>query len=266
MPPEFYTLGKHICKPRPVGLAIHGKMPRRGTPAPSRTGGGVRGRRKEMEKLLPLNLPSLPPLKGGEIVKVEEDLYVLLLEPLADEPGAYKGVPLKEWTPVPVDLLVHEELIEDVVGWYFPSLLKIARELKRRPVSFLRDKDEFLRKVLAVQWGSEFCLTEPWQRVVCCRKATILISKEADISLLRFSRFGKASLKELPDGNLEVVLTAGTAYFTGGHDVLPDGGIVKKGASVKLFVEGEEVLLDEDEDLVLYVREGEDLPEVRVLF
>jgi len=219
-----------------------------------------------MKHLLPIILPSLPPLRGGEIVKVEEGLYVLLLEPLADEPGAYRGVPLKEWTPVPVDLLVHEDLIEDVVGWYFPSLLQIARGLERRPVSFLRDKDEFLRKVMAVQWGSEFCLTEPWQRVVVCKKATILISKEADISLLRFSRFGKASVKELPDGNLEVVLQAGAAYFTGGHDVLPDGGIVKKGASVKLFIEGKEVLLEEDEDLVLYVREGEDLPEVRVLF
>jgi len=218
-----------------------------------------------MEKLLSLNLPSLPPLRGGEIVKVGEDLYVLLLEPLADEPGAYRGVPLKEWTPVPVDLLVHEDLIEDVVGWYFPSLLQIARGLERRPVSFLRDKDEFLREVIAVQWGSENCLTEPWQRVVVCKKATILISKEADISLLRFSRFGKASVKELPDG-VEVVLQAGAAYFTGGHDVLPDGGIVKKGASVKLFIEGKEVLLEEDEDLVLYVREGEDLPEVRVVF
>jgi len=218
-----------------------------------------------MKHLLPIILPSLPPLRGGEIVKVEEGLYVLLLEPLADEPGAYRGVPLKEWTPVPVDLLVHEDLIEDVVGWYFPSLLQIARGLERRPVSFLRDKDEFLRKALAVQWGSENCLTEPWQRVVVCKKATILITEGADLSALRFSRFGKASLRELPDG-VEVVLTAGAAYFTGGHDVLPDGGIVKKGASVKLFIEGKEVLLEEDEDLVLYVREGEDLPEVRVLF
>jgi hypothetical protein len=218
-----------------------------------------------MEKTKLLSLPTLPPLKGGEIVKVEEDLYVLLLEPLADEPGAYKGVPLKEWEPFPVDLLVHEELIEDVVGWYFPALLQKARALERRPVNFLRDKDEFLRKVVAVQWGSEFCLTEPWQRVVVCKKATILITEGADISLLRFSRFGKASLKELPDGKLEVVLHAGAAYFTGGYDALPDGGIVKKSAPVKVFVEGEEVLL-EDEDLVLYVREGEDLPEVRVIF
>ncbi len=213
-----------------------------------------------------LQLPSLPPLKGGEIVKVGEDLYVLLLEPLADEPGAYKGVPLKEWEPVPVDLLVHEDLIEDVVGWYSPTLLQIARGLNRRPVDFLRDKDEFLREVIAVQWGSEFCLTEPWQRVVCCRKATILITEGADLSLLRFSRFGKASVKELPGGNIEVALQAGAAYFTGGYDALPDGRIIKKGPSVKLFVEGEEVLLEEDEDLVLYAREGEDLPEVRVIF
>ncbi len=219
-----------------------------------------------MEKTSLLNLPSLPPLKGGETVRVGEDLYVLLLEPLADEPGAYKGVPLKEWEPVPVDLLVHEDLIEDVVGWYFPALLQKARGLNRRPVDFLRDKDEFLREVIAVQWGSEFCLTEPWQRVVVCRKATILISKEADLSLLRFSRFGKASVKELPGGELEVVLHAGAAYFTGGHEVRKNGRIIKKGPSVKAFVEGEEVLLEEDEDLVLYVRGDESLPEARVIF
>jgi len=219
-----------------------------------------------MEQASLLSLPYLPPLKGGEIVKVGEDLYVLLLERMADEPSAYKGVPLKEWEPVPVDLLVHEELIEDVVGWYFPTLLKKARELKRRPVSALRDKDdEFLREVIAVQWGSEFCLTEPWQRVVVCKKATILITKEADISLLQFSRFGKASVKELPDG-LEVVLEEGAAYFTGGYEVLPSGRIVKTGPSVKLFIEGEEVVLNEDEDLVLYVRGDESLPEVRVIF
>jgi len=219
-----------------------------------------------MEKASLLNLPSLPPLKGGEIVKVGEDLYVLLLERMDDEPSAYKGVPLKEWEPVPVDLLVHEDLIEDVVGWYFPTLLQKARAMARRPVDFLRDKDEFLRKVIAVQWGSELCLTEPWQRVVCCRKATILITEKADISLLRFSRFGKASVKELPGGEIEVVLEAGTTYFTGGYDALPDGRIVKKDPSVKLFIEGEEVPLNEGEDLVLYVRGDESLPEVRVVF
>ncbi len=219
-----------------------------------------------MEKTSLHSLPSLPPLRGGEIVKVEGDLYVLLLEPLVDEPGAYKGVPLKEWEPVPVDLLVHEDLIEDVVGWYFPALLQKARELKRRPLDFLRDKDEFLREVIAVQWGSEFCLTEPWQRVVVCRKATILITESADISGLKFSRFGKASVKELPGGELEVVLQAGAAYFTGGYDALPSGRVVKTGPSVKAFVEGEEVLLNEDEDLVLYVRGDESLPEARVIF
>jgi len=220
-----------------------------------------------MKHLLPIILPSLPPLRGGEIVKVEEGLYVLLLEPLADEPGAYRGVPLVNkgtLKAVPVDLLVHEELIEEVVGRVSPEDLERIRGVKRHPIN------EDWREISPVLWGlhvgSEYCLTEPWQRVVVCKKATILISKEADISLLRFSRFGKASVKELPDGNLEVVLQAGAAYFTGGHDVLPDGGIVKKGASVKLFIEGKEVLLEEDEDLVLYVREGEDLPEVRVLF
>jgi len=219
-----------------------------------------------MEQAFLLSLPSLSPLKGGETVKVGEDLYVLLIEPLADEPGAYKGVPLKEWELFPVDLLVHEDLIEDVVGWYFPALLQKARELDRRPVSVLGNKDEFLREVIAVQWGSEFCLTEPWQRVVVCKKATILITEGADLSALRFSRFGKASVKELPDGKLEVVLERGAAYFTGGHDALPNGRIIKKGPSVKLFIEGEEVLLDEDEDLVLYVRGDESLPEVRVIF
>jgi hypothetical protein len=215
---------------------------------------------------LSFSLPYLPPLKGGEIVKVGEDLYVLLLEPLADEPSAYKGVPLKEWEPFPVDLLVHEEMIEEVVGSASPTLLQKARGLKRRPVNSLRDNDEFLRKVIAVQWGSEFCLTEPWQRVVVCKKATILITEGAGLSLLRFSRFGKASVKELPGGKLEVVLQAGAAYFTGGHEVLPSGRIIKKGPSVKVFIEGEKVLLEEDEDLVLYVRGGEDLPEVRVIF
>jgi hypothetical protein len=219
-----------------------------------------------MKQSLSLSLPSYPPLKGGEIVKVGEGLYALLLEPLADEPEAYKSVPLRKGTYeiVPVDLLVHEELIEEVVGSISPSLLQIARGIERRPVDFLRDKDEFLREVIAVQWGSEFCLTEPWQRVVVCRKATILITEGANMSALRFSRFGKASVRELPDGNLEVALEAGAAYFTGGYEALPDGGIVKKGPSVKVFVEGEEVLL-EDEDLVLYVRGDEGLPEVRVV-
>jgi len=219
-----------------------------------------------MKQSLSLSLPSYPPLKGGEIVKVGEGLYALLLEPLADEPEAYKSVPLRKGTYeiVPVDLLVHEELIEEVVGSISPSLLQIARGIERRPVDFLRDKDEFLREVIAVQWGSEFCLTEPWQRVVVCRKATILITEGANMSALRFSRFGKASVRELPDGKLEVALEAGAAYFTGGYEALPDGGIVKKGPSVKVFVEGEEVLL-EDEDLVLYVRGDEGLPEVRVV-
>jgi hypothetical protein len=223
--------------------------------------GGVEER---MEKALLLTnfLPHLPPLKGGEVVKVEGGIYVLLLERMDDEPSAYKGVPLTvTGEPVPVEVLVHEDLIRDVVGWYFPSLLKKARGLERRPVNFLRDKDEFLR----VQWGSEFCLTEPWQRVVCCRRSTILITEGADLSALRFSRFGKASVKELPDGNLEVVLEAGAAYFAGGHEVLPSGRIIRKGPSIKAFVEGEEVLLDEGEDLVLYVRGDESLPEVRVI-
>jgi hypothetical protein len=217
-----------------------------------------------MEKVF-LNLPLFPPLKGGEVVKVEGGVYALLLEPLDYEPGAFDSVPLREGTlePVPVDLLVHEELIEEVVGCATPLLLQEARE-KKGHVS-LRDR-VLLRQVEAVQWGSEFCLTEPWQRVVVCRKATILITEGDDLSLLRFSRFGKASVKELPDGKLEVVLHAGAAYFTGGHEVLSSGRIIRKGPSVKAFIEGEEVLLDEDEDLVLYVREGEDLPEVRVIF
>ncbi len=222
-----------------------------------------------MEHLLSISLPKFPPLKGGEVVKIEEGVYALLLEPLADEPSAYKGVPFKgTYEMVPVDLLVHEELIEEVVGVVHPLLLEVAREAKKRPVWVLgSEKDEeLLRRLRAIQWGSEFCLTEPWQRVVCCRKATILISEEADLSLLKFSRFGKASLKELPGGELEVVLHAGAAYFYGETEVLPNGDIIKKGAPVRLFVEGEEVLLDEDEDLVLYVREGEALPEVRVIF
>jgi hypothetical protein len=223
--------------------------------------GGAGGK---MEKVL-LNLPLFPPLKGGEVVKVEGGIYALLLEPLDYEPGAFNSVPLREGAlePVPVDLLVHEELIEEVVGCAASLLLQEARERKGH-VS-LRDR-VLLRQVEAVQWGSEFCLTEPWQRVVCCRRSTILITEGADLSALRFSRFGKASVKELPDGKLEVVLEAGAAYFTGGHEALPNGRIIKTGPSVKVFVEGEEALLEEDEDLVLYVREGEDLPEVRVVF
>jgi len=223
-----------------------------------------------MVKTVP-TLPALPPLRGGEVVKIkgEEDVYVLLIQPLDDEPGAYKGVPFKgTYEMVPVDLLVHEELIEEVVGVVHPLLLEVAREAKKRPVWVLgsEENEPFLRKLRAIQWGSEFCLTEPWQRVVCCRKATILISQEADLSLLKFSRFGEASVKELPSGEVEVVLHAGAAYFSGEADVLPDGRVIKKGPSVKVFVEGEEVVLDGDEDLALYVREGEDLPEVRVIF
>jgi hypothetical protein len=164
-----------------------------------------------------LSLPPFPPLKGGEVVKVDEGLYALILEPLVDEPGAYRSVPFKEGTfeMIPVDLLVHEELIKEVVGRAHPLLLEVAREAEKLPVGFLRAKDdEVLRRVIAVQWGSEFCLTEPWQRVVVCRKATILINKEADLSLLKFSRFGEASLRELPSGELEVVLTAGAAYVS----------------------------------------------------
>jgi hypothetical protein len=224
-----------------------------------------------MEHLLSISLPALPPLKGGEVVKIkgEEDVYVLLIQPLDDEPGAYKGVPFKgTYEMVPVDLLVHEELIEEVVGRAHPLLLEVAREAKKRPVWVLgkEENEPFLRRLRAIQWGSEFCLTEPWQRVVCCRKATILITESADVSGLEFSRFGKASVKELPGGELEVVLHAGAAYFSGGIEVLPSGDTIKKGAPVKVFVEGEEVVLEEDEDLVLYVREGENLPEVRVIF
>jgi len=223
-----------------------------------------------MGKVSLLSLPTHPPLRGGEVVKVDEGLYALILEPLADEPGAYRSVPFKEGTfeMVPMDLLVHEELIEEVVGVAHPLLLEVAREAKKRPVWVLgKEEDEpFLRKARAVQWGSEFCLTEPWQGVVVCKKATILITESADISGLKFSRFGEASVKELPSGELEVALQAGAAYFYGGIEVLPSGDTIKKGAPVKLFVEGEEVLLEEDEDLVLYVRGGEDLPEVRVIF
>jgi len=221
----------------------------------------------ERALLLANFLPYLPPLKGGEVVKVEGDIYVLLLERMDNEPSAYKGVPLTvTGEPVPVEILIHEDFIKGVVGWYFPSLLQQARALERRPLDFLRDKDDkFLRELIAVQWGSELCLTEPWQKVVVCRKATILIAESAILSGFRFSRFGKASVKELPDGNLEVALEAGAAYFTGGYEALPDGRIVKKGPSVKVFVEGEEVLLGEDEDLVLYVRGDEGLPEVRVV-
>jgi hypothetical protein len=219
-----------------------------------------------MEKAL-ISLPSFPPLKGGEVVRLEGGVYALLLEPLSDEPGAFRSVPLKgTLEPVPVDLLVHEELIEEVIGKASPSLLQKARGMKKSPVWVLRDNDEFLRKVMAVQWGSENCLTEPWQRVVVCKKATILITERADINALRFSRFGEASLRELPSGELEIVLLAGAIYFTGGYDVLPNGGIIKKGASVRVFIEGKEVLFGEDEDLVLYVREGEDLPEVLAIF
>jgi hypothetical protein len=209
-------------------------------------------------------LPSLPhlPLRGGEVVRLEGGVYALLLEPLADEPGAFKSVPLKETLdPVPVDLLVHEELIEEVIGKASPSLLQKAQGMKKSPVWAMRDET-----LMAVQWGSENCLTEPWQKVVVCKKATILITERADINALKFSRFGEASLRELPDGRVEIVLSAGAIYFTGGYDALPDGGIVKKGASVKVFIEGKEVLLKEDEDLVLYVREGEDLPEVSAVF
>jgi hypothetical protein len=224
-----------------------------------------------MEHLLSISLPTLPPLKGGEVVKVDEGVYALILEPLVDEPGAFRSVPFKEGTfeMVPVDLLVHEELIKKVVGKAHPLLVEVAREAKKRPVWVLgsEENEPFLRKARAVQWGSEFCLTEPWQRVVCCRKATILITESADISGLKFSRFGEASVKELPSGGLEVVLHAGAAHFNGRVEAGPNGRILLEEAPpVKVFVEDEEVRLEKGENLVLYVREGEDLPEVRVIF
>jgi hypothetical protein len=215
------------------------------------------------------SLPHLPPLKGGEVVKVKgEDVYVLLLEPLADEPEAYKGVPVVRnrdaLKVVPVEILLHEELIEEVVDGVSPDDLQRIRGVKRHPIN--DDWREISPVIWGVHVGSEFCLTEPWQRVVVCKRATILITKGADLSTLRFSRFGEASVKELPDGNLEVVLLAGAAHFSGRYEALPNGGIVRISVPVKVFVGGEEVLLEEDEDLVLYVREGEDLPEVRVVF
>jgi len=221
------------------------------------------------QTFLSLTLPIYPPLKGGEVVKVkEEEIFLLLVKPLEDEPEAYRGVPLVKTRgtlkAVPVELLIHEELIKEVVGRVSPDDLQRIRGGKRHPIS------EDWREISPVLWGlhvgSEYCLTEPWQRVVVCKKATILISKEADISLLKFSRFGEASVKELPSGELEVALQAGAAYFSGRFEDLPSGDTIKKGAPVKVFVEGEEVLLSEDEDLVLYVRGDESLPEVRVIF
>jgi hypothetical protein len=220
-----------------------------------------------------LSLPHLSPLRGGEVVKVKEKgIFLLLVKPLEDEPEAYSGVPLVKrpdgsLEPVPVDLLVHEELIEKVVWRVSSDYLQKIKGIKRYPVDDRwRDSTTFLSVIWRLQVGSEYCLTEPWQRVVVCKKATILISKEADISLLRFSRFGEVSVKELPDG-LEVVLEAGAAHFNGRVETAPNGRILLEEAPpVKVFVGDEEVHLEKGEDLVLYAREGEDLPEVRVLF
>lgn len=225
-----------------------------------------------MEKLAAakiLSLPQHPPLKEGDVVKIkgEEDVYVLLLEPLEDEPGAYRGLPFKgRHELVPVDLLVHEELIEEVVGKAHPLLVEIAREMEKTPVWSLKGEDEFVLTLRAIQLGSEYYLTEPWERVVVCKKATILITEGADLSSLKFSRFGEASVRELPSGELEVVLLAGTASFSGRVEVSPEGRVLsEEPPPVKVFVGDKELTLEDGEDLVLYARGDESLPEVRVL-
>jgi hypothetical protein len=148
-----------------------------------------------MEKASLITLPQLPPLRGGEVVKVKEkDIFLLLVKPLEDEPEAHSGMPLVRrpdgaYEPVPVDLLVHEELIEKVVWRVSSDYLERMRDVKRHPIS--DDWREISPVLWGLQVGSEYCLTEPWQRVVVCKKATILITEEADLSLLRFSRFGE---------------------------------------------------------------------------
>lgn len=203
-------------------------------------------------RLNSLVIPHLPPLKGGEVVKVRgKDLFLLIVEPLEIWPGAYSCVPLIKnmnqplgiETP-PLEIFLHEELIEEVVDEVPLYYLEEVRGMKRHFVV-----GEEWRKITPLLWEVQEMNPEEME-VLTCKRASIFISKEADISLLRFSRFGSASAKALPDGSIEVILYKGIAYFYG------------ESSSVEVFRKGKRVSVEEP--FALWVREGKCLPEVRV--
>jgi len=209
-----------------------------------------------------LTIPSLPPLSGGEIVKVKGvGITFLLLKPWENCPDAYASVPVLKnrnkplgIEALPLELVLHEELIEGVIGRVPLYYLEQVRSVQRHFVRL----DEDWKGISPVLWELQDMsfgvmyetFNESWE-MLSSRKATILISKEADDSLLRFSRFGKASARVLPEG-IEVVLSAGTFYFYG-RDI-----------PVEIVKNGEDFLIDRP--FAIRVREGKYLPEVRVVF
>jgi hypothetical protein len=219
---------------------------------------------KSLTKTSPntLSLPSLPPLSGGEIVKVKGvGITFLLLEPWETCPDVYASVPVLKnrnkplgIEALPLEVVLHEELIEGVIGRVPLYYLGQVRSVQRHFVRL----DEGWKGISPVLWElqdmsfgvMDETFNESWA-MLSARKATILISKEADLSLLRFSRFGSASARVLSEG-IEVVLSAGTFYFYG-RDI-----------PVELVKNGEDFLIDRP--FAIRVREGEDLPEVRVVF
>ncbi|MFZ8861915.1 MAG: hypothetical protein ACO2PP_15630 [Thermocrinis sp.] len=150
--------------------------------------------------------------------------------------------PLGIETP-PLEIFLHEELIEEVVDEVPLYYLEEVRGMKRHFVV-----GEEWRKITPLLWEVQEMNPEEME-VLTCKRASIFISKEADISLLRFSRFGSASAKALPDGSIEVILYKGIAYFYGE-------------SSVEVFRKGKRVSVEEP--FALWVREGKCLPEVRV--
>jgi hypothetical protein len=207
-------------------------------------------------RLNSISLPSLPPLKGGEVVKVRgKDIFLLIVEPLEIWPGAYSCVPFIKnrnkppgFETPPLKIFLHEELIEEVVD---RVPLYYLEEVRGMEMHFVVGED--WRIITPVLWEIQK-ISNSYDEVefISCRKASILITKEADISLLRFSRFGSASAKTLPDGSIEVVLYEGIAYFYG--DAVP----------VEVIENGEGDIFFGP--FAIWVREGEDLPEVRVIF
>ncbi len=209
-----------------------------------------------------LVLPSLPPLRGGEIVKVKEKgLTFLLLEPWELCPDAYVSVPVLKnrnkplgIETLPLEVVLHEELIEGVIGRVPLYYLEQVRGVRRHPVRL----DENWKEISPVLWEIQDVSFEAMHetfdergrfKIVDCKKATISIFKETVISLLRFSRFGSASLKVIPGGT-EIVLSSGTFYFYG------------RNIPVEVVKNGEDFLFDKP--FAVRVREGTSLPEVRV--
>ncbi|MCI4453771.1 MAG: hypothetical protein JHC25_02355 [Thermodesulfobacterium sp.] len=202
-----------------------------------------------------LVLPSLPPLRGGEVVKVKgKGVYLLLLKPLEILPGVYASVPFVNTTEgdiatLPLEVYLDEELIEEVVARVPSDYLEKVQGSQRYFV------DDDWRVITPVLWEIQGMSAEYFKEMLCpisCKKATIIISERCDFNLFKFSRFGRVSARKLPNGRLEVILQEGTFYFYG------------KRIRVEV-VQGSKRRITERGRFALCVEEGKDLPEMRVV-